>query len=88
MNKENPDICPIRLYYKVLSNRPAHILTDRFFLTPIHFGKVGNQKDGTKICLSESTKFLNGKILAKKIGLDAKSKKNATSHIDQVRYPN
>ena len=38
MNKENPDVCPIRLYYKVLSNRPAHISTDRFSSYPIHFG--------------------------------------------------
>lgn len=79
-NRENPDICPVRLFYKILSHRPNHISTDRFFLTPNPFWRNDTSKGWYKnvpLGINEILKWT--KISAEKIGLDVKNKK-ITNH--------
>lgn len=75
-NKENPSICPVTLFYKILSHRPNHITTDRLFITPNPFWKNNSSKGWYKnvpIGVNEILKWT--KISAEKIGLDTKNKK-------------
>lgn len=79
-NKENPSICPVRLFYKILSHRENHILSDRFFLTPNPFWQSNTSKGWYKnvpIGVNEILKWT--KTSAEKIGLDIKRRK-ITNH--------
>lgn len=75
-NTENPNICPVRLFYKILSHRLNHISTERFFLTPNPFWKNNASKGWYKnvpIGINEILKWTI--ISAEKIGLNTKIKR-------------
>lgn len=74
-NKENPDLCPVRLFYKILSKRGPNILTDRLFLTVNQYYEKEGSKGWYKnmpIGPNELSKWTRDSAI--KIGLNAENK--------------
>lgn len=87
MNKADPDICPVRLFNKMIEKRPKHINTDRLFLTVNPFWQTENSKGWFKnmpIGKNEMSKWT--KSSASKIGLDVKEKKKQIIQTGQVQF--
>lgn len=78
-NIENQNVCPVRLFHKLLSKRGKNITNNRLFLRPNRFWKSENDSWFDNMPIGRNT--INGwtKSSAQAIGLDTKNKK-ITNH--------
>lgn len=83
-NLVNPDLCPIRLYFKLMSKRGENIKTNRFFLTVNQKWKQNDNFPWFKNCPAGINIIRNWtKMGAINIGLDTKNKK-ITNHSNRA----
>lgn len=80
-NQENEDLCPVRLFRKMLSKRTENITTRRLFLSPNKNWAHSKWYKNIPIGINEISKWT--RLGAEKIGLDTK-KKRITNHSNRT----